>query len=127
MLWGCIRMYVADDFDILNNDKVDIYRKQKVLNEVTGATEEIIGDKPFLENIKCGISKKDKHGYVDNAGVGKLIIVTQLFCRPEIDIKFGDELHVTYEYGAKAKFIASQPTVYPGSHLEVIITQKERV
>ncbi|WP_315168681.1 hypothetical protein [Metaclostridioides mangenotii] len=120
-------MYVADDFDILNNDKVTVIRKQKYTNKETGATDFEPIEVPGLIDVKCGISKKDKYGYVDNTGVGKLINVTQLFCRPEIDIKFGDELRVTYEHGAEAVFTASQPTIYPGSHLEVIITQKERV
>ncbi|WP_027702288.1 hypothetical protein [Metaclostridioides mangenotii] len=118
-------MYVADDFDILNNDKVDIYRKQKVINEVTGATEVKIGDKPIFENIKCGVSKKDT--YVDINGIGKLVKVTELFCRPDIDIKTGDELRVTYEHREEAVFTAGKPDIYSGSHLEVIITQKERV
>ena len=120
-------MYVADDFDILNNDRVTVFRKQKYTNNETGATDFGSTEVPGLIDVKCGISKEDKYGYVDNTGVGKLINVTKLFCRPEYRIKFGDELHVTYEYGDKAVFTASQPTIYPGSHLEVNITQKERV
>jgi len=120
-------MNIIDAFDLLNNDRVTVYRQQKVKNEETGATELLPIKVEGLENIKCGISKKDKYGYVDNTGVGKLISVPQLFCRPEYRIKFGDELHVTYEYGEKAVFTAGHPTIYLGSHLEVIITQKERV
>ena len=113
-------MSEADIIATLYFDVMDIYRKEKVVNE-HGVTE--LKENLIASNIKCSLDKKDE--VTSNGEVGSIVSGYKVFCRPTVDIKIGDKLVITYN-GLTHTFEAGEPYPYQ-SHLEVPVIRMERV
>ena len=88
-------------------------------------------DAEILESTyfdRCNIKRKEKRKN-PNTGVtetvGNLSFNHKLFLNPNVDIKEGDTIEVNI-MGKISIYLASKPFYYP-SHIEVIVSYKERV
>lgn len=117
-------MTEAEILEMTYLDLCTIKRKSKIKNEDTGVTSyELI---VVAENVKCALSKRDSVlSVLKEDGAGKIVSTNQLFINPNTDIKEGDTVEVV-SMGKLYVYLASKPFPYP-SHLEVFITEKERV
>ncbi|EQK39821.1 ribosomal L23 family protein [[Clostridium] bifermentans ATCC 638] len=117
-------MTEAEILEMTYLDRCTIKRKVKVKNEDTGVTSSEL--KIIAENVKCALSNKESVvSVIKEDGAGKIVSNNQLFANPNTDIKEGDTVEVTV-MGELSIYLASKPFKYP-SHLEVFITEKERV
>lgn len=118
---------MVNDINILASTFFDtgtILRKQKVVNEETGVTEnkEVVIAKDF----KCALSKNNRNEMMNIDGVGKIVESYSYFTMPSIDLRTGDKLIVKSLSGEDTFIVSSKPFVY-FSHLEVSLSYKDRV
>lgn len=95
-------------------DKCDIYRTQEV--KVGNITKQERIKK--LENVQCALSQGTSKTTGEN--VALTTSGHKLFTSYDIAIQKGDEVHVIQNGASKPiMYIANEPFVYHGSHLEV--------
>lgn len=71
------------------------------------------------ENVKCGLSQGSRNFNTTQTDMQNDIkYVAKLFCSPDIDIKIGDKLSVTFSNGLIREYTAGEYLFYE-SHLEV--------
>lgn len=117
-------MIEAEILEMTYFDICTIKRKVKIENEETGVTSSEL--KIIAENVKCALSKRDSVvSALKEDGAGKIVSANQLFINPNTDIKEGDTVEVV-SMGKLSVYLASKPFPYP-SHLEVFITEKDRI
>lgn len=81
--------------------------KETVLEEITIATD-----------IKCGISQKSSSfNTSQNELENNIKYPVKMFCSPDVEIKAGDEVIITFENGTTRTYNAGEPLYYI-SHLE---------
>ncbi|MCC0697162.1 hypothetical protein [Clostridioides sp. ES-S-0048-02] len=115
-------MTEADILEMTYFDSMTIIRKLKVWNEETCSSD--FNDVIIAENIPCSVSRKEEA--IISGDIGTIVVNRKLFCRPEVDIKAGDTINVTYSYGEKSIFKTSKVNVYL-SHMEIPIAEMERI
>ncbi|KNF07166.1 hypothetical protein CLPU_22c00180 [Gottschalkia purinilytica] len=76
------------------------------------------GEYPVYENIKCAVSKKSTGTIIQTDTTNQARYELCLFIRPDIDIKLGDKIEVTYQNNREDKFKAGEPFYY-SSHAEI--------
>lgn len=114
------------DIEILESTYFDICtikRKVKAKNENTGVTEtkEVI----IVEDVKCALSTHNSDNAMLVDGVGKVVQIHKLFLNPNINLQEGDTVEVT-TMGKISIYLASKPFYY-SSHIEILLSYKERV
>ncbi|VIG18991.1 Uncharacterised protein [Clostridioides difficile] len=106
-------------------EKMTIKRCMSFKNEETGVTQIDEEGVIIAENVPCAVSQGSIPSLLDTE-IANIVITHELYCRPNIDLKAGDMLDITFKNGDIKTFIASEYSYYD-SHLQVPITLKERI
>ncbi len=116
-------MTEADIIATTYEDEMIIWRKQEFEGEagVTDSEPKKVYDTP----IKCSVDAENLPSIGDTE-TANIVAVYTLTCRPDVDLKIGDKLVITIADKKVKTFIAGDPFLYSGSHLETPITLKER-
>lgn len=103
-------------------DKMSVYRRENVTDPITKVTkqQEIL----VCENISCALSKS-KNTY-NKSDVGNMDNSFVLFASPDLELKAGDKLVISCASGQVQNCVCSKPFIYPGSHIEVNVSQEEK-
>ncbi|MCC0654785.1 MULTISPECIES: hypothetical protein [unclassified Clostridioides] len=115
-------MTEADILEMTYLDKMTIIRKSKGWNEETCSND--FSSVVIAENIHCSVSRKEEAIVIGD--IGTIVVNRKLFCRPEVDIRAGDTINVTYSHGEEAVFKVSKANIYT-SHMEIPIVEMERI
>lgn len=115
------------DVEILSNTYFDtgtILRCQKYINEETGVTKS--KELEIIKDFKCALSKNNRNEIIEIDGTGKIAESYSFFTMPNIDLRTGDKLMIKSLSGVDTFIVSSKPFKY-ASHLEVILSYKDRV
>lgn len=116
-------MTEADIIASLYEDEMIIWRKQEFETD-TGVTD-FEPKKVYDYPIKCAVDA-DNIPSIGDTETANIVAVYTLTCRPDVDLKIGDKLVITFAGKKVRTFIAGDPFLYQSSHLETPITLKER-
>lgn len=116
-------MTEADIIATLYEDKMIIKRKQWF--ETESGADDYDYKKVYDTPIKCAVDAENIPSIGDTE-TANIVAVYTLTCRPDVDLKIGDKLVITFADKKVKTFIAGDPFLYSGSHLETPITLKER-
>lgn len=105
-------------------DTGTILRKQKVINEETGVTE--TKEVEIIKDFKCALSKNNRNEMMQVDGTGTIVESYSFFTMSNIDLRTGDKLVIKSLSGIDIFTVSSKPFKY-ASHLEVILSYKDRV
>ncbi|WP_027701818.1 hypothetical protein [Metaclostridioides mangenotii] len=116
-------MTEADIIATTYEDEMIIWRKQEFEDDagVTDSEPEKVYDTP----IKCAVDT-DNVPAIGDTETANIVEIYTLTCRPDVDLKIGDKLEITFGNKRVRTFIAGDPFFYDNSHLETPITLKER-
>ena len=111
-------MNLADILARTYLDTCDIYRNEDV--KVGNITRQKRIKK--YVGIKCSLSQGSTKTTGDN--VATTSSNHKLFTRPEVDIQKGDDIYITQQGGKIIRsYLADEPFIYHGSHLEVELSR----
>ena len=97
--------------------------KEKVKDPITKETKLVTKTK--YKDIPCRVSKQSLSKNVQTDTVNKIVYELKLFITPEIEIKQGDNVEVTNQFGVITKYKAGEGFYY-NTHQEVILNKKDK-
>ncbi|ACO85900.1 hypothetical protein [Clostridium botulinum] len=97
--------------------------KEKVKDPVTKETKLI--PKIKYEKQSCKISKQSLSKNNQTDTVNKVLYEIKLFIAPEVEIKQGDEIEITNQFGIITKYKAGEGFPYY-THQEVILNKEDK-
>lgn len=116
-------MTEADIIATTYDDEMIIWRKQWFENEA--GVNDYDYKEVYKTPIKCAVDAENVPSIGDTE-TANIVEIYTLTCRPDVDLKFGDRLEITFGNKRVRTFIAGDPFFYNNSHLETPITLKER-
>lgn len=100
---------------------IKTYGKYK--DPVTKETKTGINPVAKYENQSCKVSKQSLSKNTQTDTVNKVVYELKLFIAPELNIKQGDEIEVTNQFGIITKYKAGEGFLY-NTHQEVILSKE---
>lgn len=97
--------------------------KEKVKDPATKETKLV--PKIKYENMKCKISKQSLSKNNQTDTVNEVVYELKLFITPELEIKQGDTVEVTNQFGNKKIYKAGEGFPY-NTHQEVILSKGDK-
>ena len=116
-------MTEADIIATLYEDEMIIWRKQWF--ETESGVDDYDYKKVYETLIKCAVDAENIPSIGDTE-TANIVAVYTLTCRPDVDLRTGDKLEITFADKKVKNFISGDSFLYSGSHLETPITLKER-